>query len=87
MTNKEMQQHINAVAKSVRKDFKYIMPKEEKLIDINWGLPYVSINLPTGEEYFFQDEAASEILEQATNTGNKFSVSIENALIWMAQSW
>jgi hypothetical protein len=87
MTNLEMKQLIKSCAQSVRKEFKFTMPKGEKLIDINYSLPYVGINLPGGEEYFFQEQAASEILEEAENAANKFDVSTEEALIWLAQSW
>ncbi len=87
MTTKQMTKSIVNTAKAVRKEFKSIMPEDCKLIDINWGLPYVGINLPNGEEYFFQGEEASNLLEEAVNTGNKFSVSIEDALLWQSQSW
>lgn len=86
MTNKEMRKHILASAKSARKSFKEVAPDGEKIIDINWGIPYVGIN-GIENEYFFQGEEASQLLEEATNTGNKFNVSIENALIWQSQGW
>ena len=86
MTNLEMKKLINQCAKSVTQNFKFTNPKS-KLVDINWGIPYVAINLPNGEEYFFQGEEASNLLEEATNTGNKFNVSVENALIFTSQSW
>lgn len=87
MTNREMMQHINKCAKAVKKEFKIVAPKDEKLVDINYGIPYVGINLPNGEEFFFQGEDARNLLEEATNTANKFQVSIEDALIWHSQSW
>ena len=87
MTNELMRQHIVACAQSVRKDFKLTMPKDEKLIDINTSLPYVGINLPGGEEYFFQEQEASELLEEAEKTAETFDVTTEEALIWMSQGW
>lgn len=87
MRKAEMRKHINVCASSVRKNFRDTMPKGEKLLDINWGLPYIGIKLPDGEEYFFQESAADEILTEAKNTAEKFGVSVENSLIWMAQSW
>lgn len=86
MTNKEMQKLINSTAKAARKTFAETMPKSSKIIDINFGLPYVAVN-SGNDEYFFQGEEASNLLEEATNTGNKFNVSIEDAIIWQSQSW
>jgi len=87
MTNKEMRQKILASAKSARKSVKETAPAGTKIIDINFGLPYVGIVCPDGGEYFFQGEEASNLLEEATNTANKFNVSIEDAIIWQSQSW
>lgn len=87
MTNNEMRQHILMCAKSVRQHHKETAAKNSKLIDINNSLPYVAINLPTGEEYFFQEEAASDLLNEANNAANKFNVSVEDALIWQSQGW
>lgn len=87
MTNDEMKAYIEACAKSVRLEHKRYSPKDSKLIDINYGMPYIGINLPNGKEYFFQESAASEIMDEAKNAAEKFDVNIEDALIWMAQSW
>jgi len=87
MTNLEMKQLIKSCAQSVRKHHKQVAPKDAKLIDINTSMPYVGIDLPGGEEYFFQEDAASEILAEADNAADKFDVSREDALIWLAQSW
>jgi protoheme ferro-lyase len=87
MTNKEMKEMIERTADAARLTWKKYNSTDLKIIDINHGLPYVGINCNDGSEYFFQDEAASEILEEATNTANKFNVSIEDAIIWAAQSW
>jgi uncharacterized protein (DUF4213/DUF364 family) len=87
MNNKEMNTIIKECVKSVKKSAKETLPENEKIIDINFGLPYIAISLPNGGEYFFQGEEASNLLEEATNTGNKFNVSIEDAIIWQSQSW
>jgi len=84
MTKKEMQKLINSTAKAARKTFKQYQPTDSKIIDINYDLPYVDVN---DGEYFFQGEDASNILEEATNTANKFNVSVEDAIIWQSQSW
>ncbi len=86
MTNKEMRRHILASCKSAKKSFKAVAPKDDKMIDINYGIPYVAIN-GVQDEYFFQGEEAANLLEEATNTANKFNVSVEEALIWQSQSW
>jgi len=86
MTNKEMQKLINSTAKAARKTFKQYAPAGDSIIEINYGLPYVAVN-SGNEEYFFQGEEASNLLEEATNTGNKFNVSVEDAIIWQSQSW
>jgi len=86
MNTKEMRKHILASAKSARKSFSDISPDGEKIIDINYSIPYVAIN-GVEAEYYFQGEEASNLLEEATNTANKFNVSVEDALIWQSQSW
>lgn len=87
MTNKEMSKHIKKVAKFIRKDFKEIMPADSKIVDVNWSLPSLYINLPNGCEFFFQESEASELLEAATETANKFNTPLEDVLIWQANSW
>lgn len=82
-----MQTDINRAAKSARKSFKEQMPTSVEIIDINHGIPYVGIDLANGDEYFFQGQEASELLEQATTTSNKFNTNLEDTLLWMAQSW
>lgn len=86
MTNKEMQKLINKTAKAARKIFKETSPAGSKIIDINYALPYVAVN-SGNDEYFFQGEEASNLLEEATNTSNKFNVSVEDAIIWQSQGW
>lgn len=87
MTNRQMMQLINKTANAARKEYKKYKPADTKIIDINYGLPYVAINCNDGSEYFFQGEEAGNILEEATTASNKFNTNIENTLIWMAQSW
>lgn len=81
-----MRRDILGAAKSARKSFAQVAPKGEKIIYINWVLPYVSIN-GIDNEYFFQGQEASDLLAEATDTANKFQVSIEDVLIWQSQSW
>ena len=81
-----MKLDINRTARLMRKSFKEQMPKDEKIIDINYSLPYVGINL-VDEDYFFQGSEAEELLQQAKITSDKFATNIENTLLWMAQGW
>jgi hypothetical protein len=87
MINKELKQQINQTAKAAKELFKYCMPKGEKIVVINTGLPYIAINLGNGTEYFFQGEEASFMLDEVTQAAEKFSTSIENTLLWLAQGW
>jgi hypothetical protein len=87
MTNKSMQILINNTAKDAKFAFKKYEPTGNKIIEINYGLPYVGVNCNDGSEYFFQGEEASQLLEEATLMGNKFNVTIEDSIIYMAQSW
>lgn len=86
MTNKEMQKLINTTAKAARKTFKQYKPEGSSIIEINYILPYVAVN-SYDSEYFFQGEEAANLLEEATNTSNKFNVSVENVIIWQSQGW
>jgi hypothetical protein len=82
MTSRELKKSIVASARLARKNHKETMPDGEKLIEINWGIPYVSIG-----EYFFQGEEASNLLEDAVNSSNKLNVNVEDVIIWMSQGW
>ncbi len=87
MLNNNLKIEIQRTAKSIRADHKTRMPKDSVLVELNYRLPYVALNLPNGEEYFFQGEEASEILEEAVNAGNKFCVAPEDYLLYISQSW
>jgi hypothetical protein len=78
MTNKQMLANIKKTANSAR--------KAGQNIEINFGLPYVSINR-IDTVYFFQGDEASNILEEAINAGNKFNCSTEDYLLYISQGW
>lgn len=86
MTTKEMRRDIIKTTKSARQSYKATAPADSNIIDINYSLPYVAVNCPNSE-YFFQGDDASNLLKEATNTGNKFNVSVEDAIIWQSQGW
>jgi hypothetical protein len=55
-------------------------------IEINYRLPYVAINSGK-DEYFFQDSAAVELIEEARLSKLHLYTSIENIILWQAQGW
>jgi hypothetical protein len=87
MTNKETAASIKRIAKAYRKDHKEYMPQGEILVDVNHSIPYLAIQLPNDKEYHFQGEPAGDILEEATTASNKFNVSLEDAILWLASGW
>lgn len=87
MTPKQTKKLINKTAKAVRKEFAKLMPKDENIIVIEWGIPYVGVKLPDGTEYFFQGEEASEMLTAAVETSNTFQTSVEDTILFLSQSW
>jgi len=87
MTTREMKRDILRSAKSARKTVRETYPAGTKIVDINYGLPYVGIICPDGSEYFFQGEGAGNLLEEAVTISNKFNISVEDVLIWQSQSW
>ena len=90
MTSKQLAADIRRTAKKLRRETKKYSPKGTEIITINWGLPYIGIDLYNGQEskeYFFQGEHASELLEEAVEAGNKHSVSVENVLLWQSTNW
>ena len=84
MTTKEMKSDILKTAKAIRKEFKRSSPKGSEVIEINWSLPYVSVNT---KNYFFQGEEASELLADAVEAGNKFNVGVEDVILWKSTNW
>lgn len=86
MNSKQVQSLINKTAKAVRQEIKKYKPTGTKPVEINYGLPYVAITL-LNEEYFFQGEEASTLLDEAKEAANKFNTNVENALLWLSQSW
>ena len=87
MTNAEMKKLINHTATKMRAEHKKYSPKDSVLIEVNTRLPFVALNIPNGTEYFFQDESADIIINEANNAAMKFNTSIENTLLWMSTSW
>lgn len=81
MTNKELSKSIAASCKQTMKrlQLRYVD------IEINYGLPYVSIGM-NGCEFFSQGQDAGDIIEEAVNTSNKTNLAVTTCLIWQLES-
>ncbi len=56
--------------------------KDGTTIEINNGIPYVAIEFPNGDEYFFQGEEADNLLNEVPENINE-----EDYLLAIAQNW
>ena len=56
-------------------------------IEMNRILPTVSIRYHDGEEYFFQEHEASDLLDRAKALADRLDLDLGSVLRWMAQSW
>ena len=77
MNNAQFARTISQTAKKVMKakQFRYVD------IEINYGLPYVSVGM-NGCEFFAQGEDASDIIAEAVLASNKTNLSVSTCLIW-----
>ena len=77
MTTKEFSRTISQTAKRVMKakQFRYVD------IEINYGLPYISIGM-NGCEFFAQGDDAGYIIDEAVSASNKTNLSVSTCLIW-----
>jgi hypothetical protein len=55
-------------------------------VKINTGLPYVEVTCSNGDEYFFQGEEASQLIEEAENALDG-GLSITDYIMATSQSW
>lgn len=74
MTEQELQQQYEERAAAER--------EAGSTIEINYGLPYVSIRLSGGGEYFFQEHQADDLLATVPEW-----VAAEDYLLAQAQDW
>lgn len=81
MTNKEMAKTIAATCKAAmkRNQFRYVD------IEINYGLPYISVGM-NGTTFYAQGQDADEFIEQAKEASKKFNLAITTCLIWQLDS-
>lgn len=86
MTKQEqLQQHMN-MAKIIHAS---IQASKDAgcTVEINQNLPSVFIDLGEGNEYFFQEHEASELLIQADFVANTYGIWASDALLWLSQGW
>lgn len=79
MTNKKIRQQIIRTAIAAQAENQYV--------DINPILPTVLIHRDENDEYFFQEQEASNLLDEAQTACNKFSVTLKEWLLYAAQGW
>lgn len=72
--NRNTKKDINATAKAQIKD--------GAVVEINYRLPYVSITLGNGDEFFFQEGEAADLLDEVPD-----NVTDKNYLLWLAARW
>jgi len=51
-------------------------------IEINYGIPYVAIDYPNGESYFFQGDEADDLLNEVPDNINE-----EDYILAISQNW
>jgi hypothetical protein len=83
--------YLEPLSNSARVSYDYKMrAKAERAaggkVEVNESLPYVSITMSDGSEYFFQGEEASELIEEYEKI-DWLSCSIEDYLLAIAQNW
>jgi hypothetical protein len=61
--------------------------KAGQLIDICNKLPYVSIKRGADDEYFFQGEEASNLINEAEHSMLANFCTTEDIILWQAQGW
>jgi hypothetical protein len=77
MTAKELKKIISTTCKKVMKKrgFGYVD------IEVNYGLPYISVGM-NGCEFFSQGEDAGEIINGVKEVAHKLGLSFNTCLVW-----
>lgn len=81
MTNKEFAKNVAGIAKKTMKakQFRYTD------INIDYGLPYISIGID-GCEFYAQGEEAGDIIAEVIEASNKTNLAVSTCLIWWLES-
>jgi hypothetical protein len=89
MTAKELLNEIRITAESAREAGQYV--------EFNYRLPYVLVHRGDDDEYFFQGDEASRLLDEIDKLRNVVDLEIldmddvgisdGDLLLWLAQGW
>lgn len=56
-------------------------------IEVNYGLPTISVTPPEGEGWFIQGEDAGNLIQEAQSSPLSSQVSVEEIILWSASGW
>jgi len=74
-------------------DYQYRARAERKdgtKIEINYGIPYISIEYSNGNSWFFQEHEAVKLIDEAKKATKEFFdglLSIEDYILVISQDW
>ncbi|MEO7047753.1 MAG: hypothetical protein ABI091_20815 [Ferruginibacter sp.] len=79
MTDQEIINAVEETCKSARDN--------GQSIEIDYNLPFVSIDNNNGESYFFEGQEADELINEARNGKISDLCTIEDIILWQSQGW
>lgn len=79
MTRQELRGQIEGRALEARRSGQYI--------DIDWGLPSVTIHRGADDEFHYQEHEASELFDRYRDTVEMTGASMKDVLLASAQEW
>lgn len=60
---------------------------EGQYVEINEMLPTVVVYRGKDDEFFFQEEQATELIEEHESTADKLKLDVEDLILYAAQEW
>jgi hypothetical protein len=87
MTDKQTKSIIESIGRIIRNDIKKYMSEGERAIEINTKIPYIAIQTYPNTEYYFQGDEAQNLLNEAKIGCDKFNVTIEDYILYLASNW
>jgi hypothetical protein len=87
MTTLQLSKLVNKSARLSQQSLNQVLEDKKHAIEINYRLPYVAIMHADGSEYFFQDEEADNLIEEARRSPLHDYCSIENIILWQSIGW
>ena len=82
--NKTITEGAKSVPANIKRDIEKTAKAARRAgdkVEINYGLPYVSVKVGH-DEYFFQEHEASDLLDEVPD-----NVNDEDYILWVAQGW